>query len=371
MEDELARRKATYRALFSGEPLARIPLEIRVSKGSEFTVREQFQDGDKQLEAALQNARATWQLGESTDSIPAMRPDVGCSCLASAFGAEYYWGHSPDQTPGIREKVAENIDRFVETLRIPDPTADGWLPEGIRRIALFADAGGGFIPVSLLDAAGGLNVAADLMGTTELLVALHTNPRSVHRLLACIQRLFIATIEAGIDAAGGEEFITTTDFADFWFPEGYKGHASDDISANISPQMYLEFSLPYHEQVYAKYGRGGLHNCGPNPCHGVYLAGDHAPRSVDLSDAYSHADLPALRRSFRKRAFVYMGFDNRMSPGTEPVSWFREIMEIAAPDLIVVPVLTAGSAEEGRVLFDALKPIACEYAMRTDWGWDC
>lgn len=155
MREELTRRKDLWRRLWAGQPVERIPLDVRVSIPTDYSVREQFMDGDKQLKAALASAMGTWQLAPSSDWIPAMRPDVGCSCLASAFGAEYYWGDSPSQTPGVKEKIIHDLEAQVDDLPIPDPYRDGWLPEGLRRIRLFAEAGEGFIPVSLLDAAGG------------------------------------------------------------------------------------------------------------------------------------------------------------------------------------------------------------------------
>ena len=120
--------------------------------------------------------------------------------------------------------------------------------------------------------AGGINVAADLLGVTETLLAIKTAPEALHRLLDNIQDLYARTIRAGIEAAGGEEFITTTDYPDIWFPEGCKGHASDDICANFGPATYAEFSAPYHARIFEEFGRGGLHNCGPNPCHAAYVA---------------------------------------------------------------------------------------------------
>ena len=75
-------------------------------------------------------------------------------------------------------------------------------------------------------------------------------------------------------------------------PEGWKGHVSDDVSAGFGPEVYAEFSAPYHARIFAEFGAGGLHNCGPNPCHEAYVAHPTSPRSLDLADAYSHDDLP-------------------------------------------------------------------------------
>lgn len=364
---ELARRKALYRDLFAGKPLERLPVDVRVVLPPQYSLREQFLDGEKQLAVALANALATWEYAPSSDWIPAMRPDVGCACLASAFGATYYWGEDENQTPGIREAILtlDGLAEQVAHLPDPDPTRDGWLPEGLRRIRRFAEAGEGIIPVSLLDAAGGVNVAADLLGMTALMTAFYDQPEALHALLDKIQKLYTATIQAGIQAASGEEYVTTTDFEDVWYPEGWKGHVSDDISANFSPQIYAEFSAPYHARIFAEFGAGGLHNCGPNPCHAAYVAHPLSPRSLDLSDAYSHADLPKFKQSLRHKAFIYLFYDC----GQPPVDWYREIMERMAPDVIVVPEFTLRPQDQPEELCRKLRPIAVEYARRMDWGW--
>ncbi len=366
MREELARRKELYRRLWAGRPLERIPLDVRVSVPTDHTARAQMLDPSKMLEVELNNALATWQHAPSSDAIPAMRPDVGCSCLATAFGAQDYWGDDPQQTLYIQGKVITDIERQVDCIPIPDPYQDGWLPVGLRRIRMFAEASEGFIPVSLLDAAGGINVAADLMGVTEVLEAIYSAPEALHKLLGKIQDLYAATIRAGIQAAGGEDNITTTDFPATWFPEGYKGHVSDDISASFGPQTYAEFSAPYHARIFREFGCGGLHNCGPNPCHAAYVAHEYSPRNVDLADTYSHRDLPRFKVSFRKKAFVYLSWDG----GGDPVEWYRQIMELMTPDVIVVPIFGFRPADQPEEMCGRLRPIAEEYARRMDWGWE-
>lgn len=365
MRDELKRRKDLYRCLWAGKPVERMPLDVRVSVPSAETIQEQFRDGEKQLSAGLAGAEATWKMVPSSDAIPALRPDVGCGCLASAFGAEYYWSDNPQQTPGVKNKVITDLEKEVDSLPVPDPYQDGWLPEGLRRIRMFAEAGESFIPVSLLDMAGGLNVAADLLGMTELLTCIYSAPAALHRLLDKIQDLFAATIRAGIKAAGGENNITTTDFLDNWFPEGYKGHVSDDISANFGPETYAQFSAPYHARIFREFGAGGLHNCGPNPCFAAYVAPEISPRSVDLSDAYSHNDLPKFKEAFKKKALIYLSWFG----GKDPAGWYREIMELMAPDVIVIPTFLFASTDQPEEICRKLHPIAQEYARRMDWGW--
>ena len=122
MRDEQERRKDLWRRLWAGQAVERIPIQVQVIAPSPYTVREQFQDGDKQLEVALASALATWEMAPSSDAIPAMRPDVGCSCLASAFGSQYYWGDSPAQTPGIRQPIITDLERQVDSIAVPDPS---------------------------------------------------------------------------------------------------------------------------------------------------------------------------------------------------------------------------------------------------------
>ncbi|MGQ9682974.1 MAG: uroporphyrinogen decarboxylase family protein [Anaerolineae bacterium] len=366
MRDELDRRKELHRLLFAGKPLERIPINLAVSLPSPYSAREQMLDADKMLAVGMANALATWVHAPSSDCIPATRPDVGCSCLASAFGASDYWGDDENQTLYVQTKIITDLEKQIDSIAVPDPYHDGWLPEGLRRIRMFAEAGEGFIPVALLDAAGGLNVAADLLGMTETLEAIYTMPEALHKLLAKIQDLYAATIRAGIKAAGGEENITTTDFVEFWFPEGCKGHVSDDVSASFGPSTYAEFSAPYHARIFQEFGCGGLHNCGPNPCHAAYVAHEYSPRCLDLAWTYSKNDLPAFKRSLKKKAFILMGPEGDL----DPVEWFRDVMELMAPDVIVVPNIGCKPEDGPEDLLRRLRPIAEEYAQRMEWGWE-
>ena len=207
----------------------------------------------------------------------------------------------------------------------------------------------------------------DLLGCKRMYAVMYENPAALECLLGKIQELFLAAIAPQIEAAGGEERITTTDFPEYWFPEGRKGHVSDDISANISPASYERFSRRFHDLVFQSYGGGGLHNCGPNPCLDGYLSHCPAPRSLDLDYTYSKKDLPRIKQVRRKKAFVYLGgFPARTGQGHAA---FREIMELMAPDVIVVPHVSYRSRRAVEVYL-RLREIAEEYAKRMDWGWD-
>lgn len=205
-KDLIAQRKQVMRDLWAGKPVDAIPVDIRYEADRIGTVRAVTVDGDKQLEMAMRNAQETLERLHLTDAIPAMRPDVGCSCIASAFGAEYYWGANEDSTPGVKNYLIPDIEDGIDMLPDPEVT-DGWLGEGMKRIARFAEAGEGIIPISLLDTAGGVNVAADLLSTTGLMEAFYIAPEEVKALLHKIQTFLLKVVDASVEAAGGEEYI--------------------------------------------------------------------------------------------------------------------------------------------------------------------
>ena len=364
--DEIERRRQLIRDLWSGKPIDHVPVLMSVvNPGVRYSIREQFQDGDKQLEEALMAVGLTWQEIPDSDTIPAMRPDVGCSCLATAFGAELYWGDDPNQTCGVRHSVIGDVEE-AHDLGVPAPDS-GQLAGGTARVRRFAEAGEGMVSVSLLDMAGGLNVACDLLGGEAMYVAMRDNPQALLCLLGKIQQLFLATIALQIEAAGGQDNIATTDFPDYWFPEGRKGHVSDDMSASMSLELYRQFSLPFHDLVFGAYGGGGLHNCGPNPCLEGYLEHTPSPRAIDLSFQYSQVDLPAIKRCCKKRALIYMGeFPSRPQ---EAVETYRRVMELMVPDVVVIPVLSVSIDDYPAEVYAAMRTVSEEYAQRMDWGW--
>ncbi|MBN2294109.1 MAG: hypothetical protein JXM70_16905, partial [Pirellulales bacterium] len=184
--DEIERRKQLVRDLWAGKPLDHVPVYITVENPNpKYSIREQFLDGDKQLEESLAVLKLTWENVPGNDMVPAMRPDVGCSCLATAFGAELFWGDDENQTCGVKHAPLASVEE-ARDLPLPPPDA-GQLDEGIRRVGQFAKAGEDLVAVSLLDMAGGLNVAADLLGGDQLYLAMYEQPEALECLLEKIQ----------------------------------------------------------------------------------------------------------------------------------------------------------------------------------------
>ena len=52
------------------------------------------------------------------------------------------------------------------------------------------------------------------------------------------------------------------------------------------------------------------------------------------------------------------------------MDWYREIVELMAPDVIVVPVFNVRPEDHPEALCCELRKLATEYARRMDWGWE-
>ncbi len=119
--EEIERRKQFTRDLWQGKPLDHTPVYLTVENPNpKYTIREQFLDADKQLEEALTAVHLTWKHLPEADMVPAMRPDVGCSPLATAFGAELFWGRDPNQTCGVKNPPLTSVEQASE-LAVPAP----------------------------------------------------------------------------------------------------------------------------------------------------------------------------------------------------------------------------------------------------------
>lgn len=358
MADEIERRKENIRRVWDYRRVDHIPISLRVQANPwGYTTREHFLDGEKQFQIELEGVKRSLELVPD-DYIPSMRVDLGCVIIESALGAEVVFGDDPNQTCTIRQPALRIED--VYELKMPDPHRDGLVPEGLRRIKSFVERTDGEVYVSCLDMGGSMNVAFTLLGAIPFYMAAYDEPEALHHLADFISDVFILFAEACIEAAGGIEHVTSTDFPYEWQPEGRKGHCSDDICAQFSPEFFNEFSKPYNNKIFRRFGGGMLHNCGPNPCASEYLSHDPRIRAVDLAYDFSKDDLPALREAFKGEGIVYLAM------GADP-DIYRRVMEILAPDVIAIPCVTCGPDTDVRALYEAFLKVSKEYAARVNW----
>jgi hypothetical protein len=361
--DEIERRKENIRRVWDYRNVDHIPIMLRVESNPwGYTTKEHFLDGDKQFALEFEKVRLSLERVPD-DYIPSMRPDVGCVVIESALGGEVVFGDHAEQTCTIAKPLLDTIDDAYKLQR-PDPHRDGLVPEGLRRIKSFVERTDGQIPVSCLDMGGAMNVAFTLLGSEKCMMAMYEAPEALEHLAGFITDTFIHFAEVSIEAAGGIEHVTCTDFPYWWHPEGRKGHCSDDISAMYSPACFNRFSKPFNNRIFTRFGGGMMHNCGPNPCMNEYLW--HSPRiyAVDLAYRFSKKDIPAFKKAFAGQGAIYLEFTDTPAVNLQE---YRQVMETLAPDVIAIPCLTCGPLDDARAIYGAFLEVAREYASRMNW----
>jgi hypothetical protein len=360
---EIERRRQAVRDTWAYRPVEHIPIMLSVSANPwKYSIKDQLFDAEKQLAVCMRGVQLSLERVPG-DYIPNAFINVGCNAIPSAFGAELSYGDHPDQTPAVKEPILHSPDD-VYTLRMPDPRRDGLLPEFLRRSALFLEATEGRVFLSCLDMNGPTGIASDLLGSSLYFAMMYDAPEALSYLLGFLADVIIAVTDAVIETVGGIDRLSSTDFFWDWCPEGKKGHVSDDLSATVSPEFFRAFSRPANSRIFARYGAGLLHNCGPNPSVNEYLDHDPPIAGVDLAYDYSIRDLAAFRAPFARRGIVYLGFSG--SP-VEAAARYRGVMDMLAPDTICIPQVAVPEEEDAAAYYAALVEVSREYADRI-WG---
>jgi uroporphyrinogen decarboxylase len=163
---------------------------------------------------------------------PGFWSEYGMCTEPSAFGAVSRW--EANEFP-FAKQVLRSVEE-VDRLEPPDVRRDGLLPwviQRLRRLGPEIEQAGHKLRFAV--ARGPLNIASFLLGTTEFLLALKTDPERTHRLLALV-----------------------TDFLVDWlawqrecFPSIDGILLLDDIVGFVGQADFREFGLPYLKRAFA------------------------------------------------------------------------------------------------------------------------
>jgi len=149
----------------------------------------------------------------------------------SAFGSKCRWAQ--DELP-FAEKIVKTIGDLAG-IEKPDPRTDGLLPFVLRRLELHRDRiekEGHFIRFAV--SRGPLNIATFLMGTTEFLMAIRTDPEEIQRFLTLITEFIVDWLRLQ------KERIPTI--------EGI--FLLDDIVGFLGEQDFRAAALPYLKRIF-------------------------------------------------------------------------------------------------------------------------
>ena len=361
-ELEIERRKEAIRRVWQYEEVDHIPVQFQLQLNPfGYSMREEILDRKKQLDLRLYNIERSLSLIPD-DYIPTLFINVGCVGISEAFGCKIHWGDNPQQTPGVRGRILKGGDD-IRRLTIPDLVHSSSCSEFLSRLDYFLTSTDFKIPASALDNNGITGVAMDLLGTDQFFLLMYEDPEALDILLDRITDAILSFTEETIRVAQGIEHLTSTDFFYLWCPEGRKGHASSDASAMYSPDFFKRFDVPYNSRVYAQYGPGLLHNCGPNPCASVYLDHEMQISGVNLAYRYSKDDLHTFKEPFKRRGIIYLLFDNETP--FEALTEYEKVMNVLAPEVIALPVVFISDPEiDVTSLYREFLKVSKEYARR-------
>jgi uroporphyrinogen decarboxylase len=163
--------------------------------------------------------------------LPGFWSEYGMCTEPSAFGAVSVW--EENEFPFAKKILQEPED--VERIEKPNPRRDGLLPFAIKRLKrLQPEIEKAGHKIRFAVARGPLNIATFLMGVTEFLTAIKTDPELMHRLLTI-----------------------TTDFLVDWiayqkecFPTIDGVLLLDDIIGFINPSDFETFAFPYLKRAF-------------------------------------------------------------------------------------------------------------------------
>jgi uroporphyrinogen decarboxylase len=215
--------------------------------------------------------------------LPGFWSEFGMSTEPSAFGARCQF---PRNEFPFAEKVVTDLSQIAQ-LPQPDPATDGLLPFMLNRLRWarprIEDLGH---KIRFSVSRGPLNIATFLMGTTEFLTALKTDPQAMHDLLRII-----------------------TDFLKRWhalqretFPTIDGLFMLDDVVGFMGEKDFLEFGFPYFRELY----------------------------TADVTVKFFHNDAPCARSV---RHYPALGI-NLFNPGIQ--STLDELRDLAGPSLTLL-----------------------------------
>jgi uroporphyrinogen decarboxylase len=164
--------------------------------------------------------------------LPGFWSEYGMCTEPSAFGATSSWDEN--EFPFAKKVLRTVAD--VDFLEKPNARKDGLLPFVVKRLRhLQPEIERAGHQIRFAVARGPLNIATFLMGTTEFLEALKTDPALMHRLLTIITDFLVEWIAYQREC----------------FPSIDGIFLLDDIVGFVGKNDFLAFGLPYLKRIYA------------------------------------------------------------------------------------------------------------------------
>ena len=186
-------------------------------------------------------------------AVPMICPDAyGGGLLATAFGAKY------DPVMNWTHPAVTRVED-IESLALDVTLNDGLIPKALATIEYVVEKTGGRIPLQMYNLGGPMDIATMAVDDQEFMLALSMNPTACHRILDVCTNLYIEFIKA--QQAMVPDFVPSI-VDDMCWPNGEGVLCGEDWLSVISPQMAMEFEVPYLNRISDAFGGVAIHACG-------------------------------------------------------------------------------------------------------------
>ncbi|MGC9454927.1 MAG: uroporphyrinogen decarboxylase family protein [Phycisphaerae bacterium] len=194
---------------------------------------------------------------------PAFFPDFGTISMAVSWGGEVVVGRQGN--PYIKP-AAGTIDEALDLTPQDNPHAELAVEmyHELRRRTGIETLG-----FKTPDFQGVLNTAAMVCREEQLLIAMHEQPRKLHRFLETVCGHLIATIRKLRERVGR---LDGNIWPYVWVPDDVGVCLTEDLMPLLSAEMFKEFGLPYLKRIAEAFGGVFIHCCGQWGHHARNLA---------------------------------------------------------------------------------------------------
>ncbi|MEI6875738.1 MAG: uroporphyrinogen decarboxylase family protein, partial [Spirochaetota bacterium] len=224
------------------------------------SLRELLFDKEVQLAASLRHIEGM-EIAQAhfafDDAINHLQPYQGVPIFASAFGCKIE--NFDHQLPASRPLVGG--DRAsAEVLRLGLPPVDaGMLGDILEMTSYFEKATGGRYPIAVTDLQSPMDNAYLVWNSCDFMVAMYTDKEAVHHLLRLCTDLFIGFVK---EMRSRVSTFIPAHFPPVYLPDGKGVALSEDTLAVLSPDLFVEFALPYLNEVSEEFGGLFVHPFG-------------------------------------------------------------------------------------------------------------
>ena len=188
-------------------------------------------------------------------AVPVIQPisvKYGGGVMSTAYGSPFNesYNHTAPRIGSARE---------IDSLNLSPTLNDGLLPKVLETIRYIVDRTEGRIPVQMYNSGGPMDIASMVVTDTELLGDLYAYPEEVHCLLDSCTELYIEFYREQQRIV--PEFVPTI-VDEMYIPDGHGILCGEDWLSVMSPELALEFEVPYINRISDAFGGVAIHACG-------------------------------------------------------------------------------------------------------------